>query len=61
MLWGAGPGVHLLIYQATLLKRSMVWADTSAKLVSGCLWTKAVECAVLCVSQASHCLLLCVA
>lgn len=54
-------GVHLLIYQATLLKRSMVQADASAKLVSGCLWAKAVGRAVLCVSKASHCLALCVA
>lgn len=34
--------------------------NTSVKLISGCLWAKAVECAVLFVSEASHCLLICV-
>lgn len=47
-------------YQAALFKRSMVQANTSTKLISGCLWAKAVECAVLFVSEASHCLAICV-
>lgn len=35
-------------------------ANTSLKLISGCLWAKAVECAVLFVSETSHCLAICV-
>ncbi|ELW61451.1 Calcium-activated potassium channel subunit alpha-1 [Tupaia chinensis] len=33
----------------------MMQANASAKLIRGCLWAKAVECAVLFVSEASHC------
>lgn len=47
-------------YQAALLKRSMMQANTFTKLISGCLWAKAVECAVLFVGIASHCLATCV-
>lgn len=38
-------------YQAALLKRNVIQANTSPKLISGCLWAKAVECAVLFVSR----------
>lgn len=48
---GDGLDAQSANYQAALLKRNVVQANTPPKLVSGCLWAKAVECAVLFVSR----------
>jgi hypothetical protein len=46
-------------YPAALLKKKKeAWMVPSTKLISGCLWARAIERAVF-VSEASHCLAIC--